>query len=226
MFKDLDVKRVAIFTYAFVSPEFMTLRGEYFIYEFFGVIGNVGGILGVFIGFSFFGMVEAGFKNAKLFLAKMMPSKKQPPNPQKAKIVPKSEKRPEPQQEIEEKAKGMPSKKRPSNPQKAEIAPKSEKRPEPEQETKEKAKGNRILLIKTTLNWMLFLFLTILAIALSLDTLGTYFLKRTSMSSENVPIAEHPSITLCFGDQTVSPWDRKMYRLGTDFNITYYINET
>ena len=191
MFKDLDVKRVAIFTYAFVSPEFMTLRGEYFIYEFFGVIGNVGGILGVFIGFSFFGMVEAGFKNAKLFLAKMMPSKKQPPNPQKAKIVPKSKKRPESQQE-----------------------------------TKENAKGNRIRLIKATLNWMLFLFLTILAIALSLDTLGTYFLKRTSMSSENVPIAEHPSITLCFGDQTVSPWDRKMYRLGTDFNITYYINET
>ena len=191
MFKDLDVKRVAIFTYAFVSPEFMTLRGEYFIYEFFGVIGNVGGILGVFIGFSFFSMVEAGFKNAKLFLAKMMPSKKQPPNPQKAKIVPKSKKRPESQQE-----------------------------------TKENAKGNRIRLIKATLNWMLFLFLTILAIALSLDTLGTYFLKRTSMSSENVPIAEHPSITLCFGDQTVSPWDRKMYRLGTDFNITYYINET
>ena len=226
MFKDLDVKRVAIFTYAFVSPEFMTLRGEYFIYEFFGVIGNVGGILGVFIGFSFFGMVEAGLQNAKLILAKMMSSKKKLSNPQKAKIVPKSDKCPESQKEIEEKAKEMPSKTRPSNPQKAEIVPKPEKCPEPQQETKEKAKGNRIRLIKATLNWMLFLFLTILAFALSLDTLGTYFLKRTSMSSENVPIAEHPSISICFGDQTVSPWDRKMYRLGTDFNITYYINET
>ena len=191
MFEDLDVKRVAIFTYAFVSPEFMTLKGEYFIYEFVGVIGNVGGILGVFIGFSFFGTVEAGFENAKIILAKVMLSKKKPSNPINTK-----------------------------------LAKKSEKIKDPHQETKEKAKRNRMRLIKATLNWMLFLFLTILAIALSLGTLETYFRKRTSMSSENIPITEHPSITICFGDQTVSPWDRKMYRLGEDFNITYYINET
>ena len=52
----------------FASPLTTTLYEEYVIYDIFGTIGSVGGTLGIFIGFSFsgvLGLITSFFKNLK-----------------------------------------------------------------------------------------------------------------------------------------------------------------
>ena len=71
MFANYDVKRVAIFAYAFVSPESMTMHEEYFVYGLVGVIGYVGGILGIFVGFSFLDSIASCLKYIKILMNKL-----------------------------------------------------------------------------------------------------------------------------------------------------------
>ena len=49
-----------------------------------------------------------------------------------------------------------------------------------------------------------------------------YVTKKSNMSYEELPIEEQPTITLCFDEQRGEAWNRKMFHLNTDINITYY----
>ena len=81
-------------------------------------------------------------------------------------------------------------------------------------------------LAEKIIDWVLFVVLLIVAFALVQDVWGQYASKKTSMTWEEVPIIELPTLTLCFGNQIGSHWMRDMYHLGTEFNVTYFLNET
>ena len=49
-----------------------------------------------------------------------------------------------------------------------------------------------------------------------------YVTEKSNMSYEELPIEEQPTITLCFDEQRGEAWNRKMFHLNTDINITYY----
>ena len=80
--------------------------------------------------------------------------------------------------------------------------------------------------IETIIDWILFIVFVIVSFALVQDVWNQYTSKKTSMTWEEVPITELPTLTLCFGDQVGSYWRREMYDLGTEFNVTYFLNET
>ena len=174
LFANYNVERVAIFTFAFVSPETMTMHEEFFIYGFFGLIGYVGGIMCIFVSFSFLDATLTCMQYLNTLLTWMKKFKKS-------------------------------------------ISRKNDSDPKMERKKQ---------LVKKVLYWILFLLLAMFAIMLSLDTFKSYTSKKTNMSFETIPIAEHPTITICFGKETGSHWDRRMYSLGNEFNITYYLNET
>lgn len=52
-FNPIQNKRSSHFSYKFNTPELTTRHEEYYIYDFAGMIGSVGGSLGLCIGFSF-----------------------------------------------------------------------------------------------------------------------------------------------------------------------------
>ena len=81
-------------------------------------------------------------------------------------------------------------------------------------------------LVETIIDWFLFVVLVIVSFVLVQDVWGQYTSKKTSMTWEEVPITELPTLTLCFGNQIGSHWMREMYDLGTEFNVTYFLNET
>ena len=47
-----------MFNYRFAKPGKVILRTEYYLYDFISTLGNVGGTLGLFIGFSFSGIIS------------------------------------------------------------------------------------------------------------------------------------------------------------------------
>ena len=47
-----------MFNYRFAKPGKVILRTEYYLYDFISTLGNVGGTLGLFIGFSFSGTIS------------------------------------------------------------------------------------------------------------------------------------------------------------------------
>ena len=49
-----------------------------------------------------------------------------------------------------------------------------------------------------------------------------YVTKKSNMSYDEIAIEEQPTITLCFDEQKGEVWNRKIFDLGTDINITYY----
>ena len=81
-------------------------------------------------------------------------------------------------------------------------------------------------LVEKIIDWFLFVVLLIAAFALVQDVWGQYASKKTSMTWEEVPITELPTLTLCFGNQIGTHWYREMHDLGTEFNVTYFLNET
>ena len=53
--------------YRFSHPQALTVHDEYLIYDDIGLIGSVGGTLGMFIGFSFSGIITCFFNFLKQF---------------------------------------------------------------------------------------------------------------------------------------------------------------
>ena len=47
-----------MFNYRFAKPGKVILHTEYYLYDFISTLGNVGGTLGLFIGFSFSGTIS------------------------------------------------------------------------------------------------------------------------------------------------------------------------
>ena len=61
----LDVAHSVQFKYRFANPQSVKVHEEYLIYDMIGLIGSVGGTLGMFIGFSFTGVVTCFFNFLK-----------------------------------------------------------------------------------------------------------------------------------------------------------------
>ena len=69
-----------------------------------------------------------------------------------------------------------------------------------------------------------FAILLILALVSVQDTLENYVAKKSNRSVDKIPISEQPAVSICFDDdKDKNVWDRKMYALGTEVNITYHI---
>ena len=77
-------------------------------------------------------------------------------------------------------------------------------------------------IVSTSIDWITYSILCILAIYFVTEVMADYANKKTSMSSEEHPITEHPQISICFNNPTttdpVYAW--KMYELGSEINIT------
>ena len=56
------------FAYFFSPPKTVAISEEYLIYDFVGMLGSIGGTLGMFIGFSFFGALSFLLNQMKTFL--------------------------------------------------------------------------------------------------------------------------------------------------------------
>ena len=65
--------------------------------------------------------------------------------------------------------------------------------------------------------------LLILALMSVEDTLRNYVTKKSNRSVNRIPISEQPTVSICFDDDEKNIWNRKMFSLGTEVNITYYI---
>ena len=78
-------------------------------------------------------------------------------------------------------------------------------------------------IVSTSIDWVGYTTLCILAIYFVTEVMADYANKRTSMFSEEHPITEHPQISICFNDPTTSDpvFSWKIYELGSDINITY-----
>ena len=82
--------------------------------------------------------------------------------------------------------------------------------------------GNKNL-IWNIIDYSIVIILIIAAYYFTQDVLNDYKNKRSSMSFEKRAIQEQPSISISFdGDPGKTIWNRKMYKLGTEINITYY----
>ena len=63
--------------------------------------------------------------------------------------------------------------------------------------------------------------LTLICIFCVSISISNYFSKRTNFSNEVVPIKEHPSVSICFGEKEGTLWDRDSYNLN-EIDIIYY----
>ena len=68
-----------------------------------------------------------------------------------------------------------------------------------------------------------FIILLILALMSVEDTLRNYVAKKSNRSVDRIPISEQPTVSICFDDHEKKIWNRKMFLLGTEVNITYFI---
>ena len=80
--------------------------------------------------------------------------------------------------------------------------------------------------LEKTIDWCLFITFVIVSFALVQDVWLQYLSKKHSISWEEVPITELPTMTLCFGKEAENEWKAQMFDLGTDFNVTYFVNDT
>ena len=80
--------------------------------------------------------------------------------------------------------------------------------------------------LEKTIDWCLFITFVIVSFALVQDVWLQYLSKKHCISWEEVPITELPTLTLCFGNEADHEWKVQMYDLGTDFNVTYFVNDT
>ena len=65
-----DPTSVFYMSYEFEEPGTMTLNEEYFVISTFGFIGSIGGTLGMFVGFDFFGIWSLVLKFLKGLFSK------------------------------------------------------------------------------------------------------------------------------------------------------------
>ena len=65
------------FAYFFSPPKTVAISEEYLIYDFVGMLGSIGGTLGMFIGFSFFGALSFLLNQIETFLGYFENSKQQ-----------------------------------------------------------------------------------------------------------------------------------------------------
>ena len=87
-------------------------------------------------------------------------------------------------------------------------------------------KNNLSNIVEKALDGTALTILLIFVIVLASDVIDMYTSKKSAMSNMEQPISEHPTVTICFGDRSGSLWNREMYELETEVNITYYVNET
>lgn len=74
------------------------------------------------------------------------------------------------------------------------------------------------------LDWAMVLTLFVISFFFVKDAIDDFVSKRTIETNEALPIKEHPSVSICFGEQdgTGTLWNRKMYNL-TEIDIIYYL---
>ena len=89
--------------------------------------------------------------------------------------------------------------------------------------------------------WFCFVVLICLSYFFIEGVWSDYINKRSNFSTDEIPIDKHPSITMCFDNlvcienhnslakwkcfngQNEKVWNRRMYKLGTEMNITYFV---
>ena len=71
--------------------------------------------------------------------------------------------------------------------------------------------------------WFLFVVLICLSYFFIEGVWSDYINKRSNFSTDEIPIDKHPSVTMCFNGQNGKVWNRKIYELGTEMNITYFV---
>ena len=72
------------------------------------------------------------------------------------------------------------------------------------------------------IDWMMFFVFTILTYVFVIDIWQDYANDRSAMSHDTRPIPELPTVALCFGHPLGDLWNRPMYNLHSDINITYH----
>ena len=74
-------------------------------------------------------------------------------------------------------------------------------------------------IVLTSIDWIGYTTLCILAIYLVTEVMADYANKRTSMSSEEHPITEHPQISICFNNPTTTEDAGKAKAIWTNVEI-------
>ena len=72
------------------------------------------------------------------------------------------------------------------------------------------------------LDWAMVLALFFTSFFFVKNAIDDYINERTIETNEGRPIKEHPSVSICFGEQDETLWNRKMYNL-TEIDIIYYL---
>ena len=72
------------------------------------------------------------------------------------------------------------------------------------------------------IDWMMFFVFIFLTFVFVIEVWQDYANGRSAMSHEARPIPQQPTVALCFGHPLGNLWNRPMYNLHSDINITYY----
>ena len=76
------------------------------------------------------------------------------------------------------------------------------------------------------IDWTTFFFLFFCSYYFFIGTWEDYVDKKSSFTFEEQQIKGQPSVTITFSNQDGSIWDRSMFNLGSEVNITYYITDS
>ena len=71
--------------------------------------------------------------------------------------------------------------------------------------------------------WFLFAVLICLSYFFIEGVWSDYINKRSNFSTDEKPIDKHPTVTICFDGENEKFWNRRMFELGTQMNITYFV---
>ena len=71
------------------------------------------------------------------------------------------------------------------------------------------------------LNWTIVAIFSVLCLLSVAETIKDYISRKSNFSKEAIPIKEHPSVSICFGEKKGTLWDRDSYTLD-QIDVIYY----
>ena len=76
------------------------------------------------------------------------------------------------------------------------------------------------------INWTMFFICLFCSYYFFIGTWEDYAAKKSSFTIEEHLIRGQPTVTLTFSNKDGSVWDRSMFELGSEINITYYVMDS
>ena len=76
------------------------------------------------------------------------------------------------------------------------------------------------------IDWTMFFICLSCSYYFFIGTWEDYVTKKSSFTIEEHQIKSQPSVVITFSNQDGSIWDRSMFELGSEVNITYYIMDS